>query len=251
MTYVLVATSEPPARQLTIETTGQIAEPAPMVVAELAGVTYERLGEAACTATTTAGPLAGQREPIAFLTGVIGAEQAGTETVNGVAANRYTFDARALGQADLAQSIGEVWVAADGGYVVRYVLTRTGNAEYFGLGIEGTATWVYDLTDVDQPLAVELPSDCPSGMVDAPLLADAGNVVNVPGLLTFSTLAPLPEAVAFYQEQLSVLGWQQAPDPLLNETTAVIDFVRAGEELLLVVTAGEGGTNIQLALSRM
>ena len=54
-------------------------------------------------------------EPAGFLTGVIGADEAGSETVNGAAAQHYTFDERVLGQSGVAKSTGEMWVASDGG----------------------------------------------------------------------------------------------------------------------------------------
>ncbi len=44
----------------------------------------------------------------------------------------------AFGQFCLAQSTGEMWVASDGGYIVKYLVTTKGDANYFGEGIDGT-----------------------------------------------------------------------------------------------------------------
>ena len=156
--------------------------------------------------------LAERLEPAGFLTGVIGAEAAGSETVNG-AADHYTFDERALGQLGLAKSTGELWVASNGGYIVRYKVATKGTAVYFGEGIEGTLTWDYELTGVNQPVAVELPKGCPAGMVNAPLLPGATAVRRVPGLLSYSTSTGLAAAAAFYQKQIPLLGWKLTGDP--------------------------------------
>ena len=249
-TYVLLSATAPSARQLTIERTGQQPGLESVLVAELAGVAYERRGDQPCTAAALAArqPLGGETVPVGFLSGVIGADDAGTETIAGVAARHYTFDERALGLANIASAAGEIWAAAEGGHVVKYVLAATAAGDYFGPGIEGTATWAYDLTDVNRPLVIELPADCPTGgLVDAPLLADAADIVSIPGLLTYTTPTPLADAVAYYQEQLPTLGWRQSSELFRDETTAVLDFTRSSEALLLVVTTGDGATTVQLA----
>lgn len=248
-TYVMLSTAEPMARQLRIETTGQPAGPGPVLVGAQAGVAYERRGEEACTTTAISAVdwIPAAVEPATLLLGVIGAEEGGARTVNGVSANRYTFDESALGEAGFVEADGEIWVATEGGHVVRYAMTATGAADYFGAGIAGTVTWLYDLTDINQPLTIALPADCATGLIDAPLLADAADIVSAPGLLGYTTLAPLAEVVAFYQERLPVSGWRPGPNPFVDETRALLDFTRADQELILVIAPGERGTTVQLA----
>ena len=117
------AVAEPAARQLTLSTTSDGAQPDQVYRAEAGGVAYERRGEDACTAAAVYEPdsLAVRWEPASFLAGVRAAEEAGAETVNDVAAVHYTFDERAFGSLPPADSTGEMWVAADGAYVVRYL----------------------------------------------------------------------------------------------------------------------------------
>ena len=57
-----------------------------------------------------------------------GAKYAGTETVNGIRSNRYTYDEKAANRADLGKVAGEIWVAADGGYVVKDTVNWEGGA---------------------------------------------------------------------------------------------------------------------------
>lgn len=250
-TYVMLSAQEPSTRQLTIEKTGDNPDPDPVFMAEAGGAAYERLGENACSANEIdpENSLAVAWEPAGFLTGVFGAEEVGSDTVNGEATNHYTFDERALGQLDIANSTGEMWVASDGGYVVKYVLTTTGNADYFGEGIEGTLTWDYELTDVNQPVRIKLPADCPAGMVDAPQLPDASNVVNMPGVLMYDTASSLEDAAAFYQEQIPNLGWELSGEPAITDGMVLLDYTQGDQVMSVIIAVADGVTNVQINLN--
>ena len=145
--YVMLTTRDPAARQLTIEKSGDIPDPTPLFMAELDGADYEKSGEQACdtTAIQAGNSLADRYEPVLFVDGVIGADEAGSDTVNDVASDRYTFDQRAVGEDGVTESSGELWVASEGGYLIKYVLTRKAKADYFGEGVEGTLTLDYEL----------------------------------------------------------------------------------------------------------
>jgi hypothetical protein len=249
-TYTMLAAKDPAARQLTIEKTGAEAEL--VFMAEMNGAAYERRGENDCIAMVIEeeNSLSKRLEPASFLNGIIGADEAGNETVNDVAANHYTFDQRAFGQSNISQSTGEMWVAADGGYIVKYLLTTNGNADYFGEGIEGTITWDYELTDINQPLTITLPDNCPGGLVNAPLLPDASEVLNMPGLLTYHTSMSLADTAAFYQQEIPNLGWELIGEPTLTDTTALLDYIQADKTLTVIITADETGTTANVVLDR-
>jgi len=251
-TYVMLASQEPLARWLTTESSGDLPDLDAVFMAEADGAAYERLGENACTAIVIEqGNSLGERlEPAGFLTGVIGAEEAGSETVNDTAANHYTFDQRALGQSGLAESTGEMWVASEGGYIVRYLVTTQGDATYFGEGIEGTLTWDYELTEVNGTINIDLPADCPAGMVDAPLLPDASNVLNVPSVLAYETASSPADVAAFYQEEIPGLGWTLVEEPNITDTVTSLDFTRGEEALTVLSSAGDGGTKVHILLDR-
>ena len=93
-----------------------------------------------------------------------GAKYAGTETVNGIRSNRYTYDEKAANRADLGKVAGEIWVAADAGYVVKDMVRWEGGAGPFeastAAGESGKGSWVWELTD-------------PNGAVTIPPLAAA------------------------------------------------------------------------------
>lgn len=249
-TYALLVSGAPAAaRQVTIDVTG--AEPQQRWLAEAGGVQYERLNAAGCTAVVVApgGSLAEQWELARFLNAAIGAEPAGSETVNDVPAAHYTFDQRAFGsQAPVHTAVGAVWVAEDGGYVVRYTLTVTGGADYFGEGIDGTLTWDYALTAANQPVTITVPADCPPGLIAAPMLPDAAAVQNEPGLLSYTTASSVADTAAFYQAELPARGWQLPAEPTIKDIVAMLRFVQDAQQLTVLIANDGSSTSVQLVL---
>ena len=250
-TYVMMTTKEPAARQLTIEKTGDFPDLDAVFMVELDGAAYERLGKKACTVTVieSENSLSGRMEPVGFLIGVVGAEKAGSETVNGIPADHYTFDERALGQLDVTKSQGEMWVASTGGYIVKYVLKIIGSSDYFGEGIEGTLSLNYDLTDVNQQVAIQLPEDCSAGIVNAPLLPDATNILRLPGVLAFDSSTSIEDTAAFYQKQLPDLGWKLVGEPAMTEASAFLDFTQGDSSMTVIIIKVEEVSTVRFILT--
>jgi len=248
-TYIMLSNREPANRQLTIEKTGDLSNLDAIFLADVGQATYEVRGENTCNANIIkeGNPLTQQLEPAGLLNFVIGAEETGAETVNNVAADHYTFDERAFGQLGLAKSTGEMWIASEGGYLVKYMVTTEGDADYFGEGVEGTLTGDYELTDVNQPVTFALPDDCPAGMVDVPLLPDASNILNMPSVLAYDTASSLADIAAFYQSEIPNLGWEPTGEPTITDTTLLLDFTQGDQTMAIVVTTNNGTTvNVML-----
>ncbi len=245
-TYVLRSTAAPLVHILTTSAVGPPEEP--VYQAEAQGAAYTQVGDGPCTAEALdlADPLL---EPASLLSGVLGADDAGPSTLNDLPVSHHaTFDERALGEAGLTSAAGELWVAADGGYLAQYRLVTQAGADYLGEGLEGTLTWDYVLTEANQLLPLALPAECPAGMLDAPLMTDATDVVNEPGVLSFSTAATPADVVAFYQAQLPPLGWQPTGTDLIANNLVLLDFARGDQLLSLTVTVGEGGSDVLLTV---
>jgi hypothetical protein len=93
------------------------------------------------------------------------AQLVGTEQVAGIDAQHYTFSIEGLGAGSGAQvdsNTGDIWVAADGGYLVKYVVNaamRSGPAtdaaaEQYSIAL------TLELTTVNQPVDVATPAGC-------------------------------------------------------------------------------------------
>jgi hypothetical protein len=243
--YTLLVSQDPPAHQLTIDASddpdGQVTR------AAVNRTLYEWREDGSCIAAIEAGEVPAElSEPASFLDSVIGAQEAASESVNDIPSDYYTFDESTLGASGIAESIGELWVASDGGYLVRYTLETTGGADYFGEDIEGTLTWDYQLDSIGVPLVIELPDNCPPGLLNLPMLPDAADVLEFPGMTSYTTTANLEDTLTFYQERVSELGGQAANPPLVMESSALFGFTLDDQPILLVAASDLAGIIIEL-----
>jgi len=91
--------------------------------------------------------------------------KAGTETVNGVNCNHYTFNVIGLGKtsgAEVTQSQGEYWSAVDGNYLVKYdVVLETRNAPESSAAAEVLHSEIHFLlSDINAAITIDLPAEC-------------------------------------------------------------------------------------------
>jgi hypothetical protein len=259
--YVALVTAEPAQRQLTIDVTGDEIGVAHIYRASVGEVSYEKRDQNPCSAnviepdetnttvtdTVATGAEISALEPAQILLSAFGADPAGSEDVNGVPTDHYTFDERALGQQGVATSTGSVWVATTGGYIVKYVLTTNAKADYFGDGIEGALTYDYELTGVGQPVIIAVPPDCPPGLLGLPTMPDATNVENDPGATSYDSASALADIAAFYQGQLPQLGWVYNDDADVDDVSMHLTFTQGAQLLSVDADVDAGIASVTLA----
>ena len=244
-TYLMLHTKEPLTRQLNITTTGDASVEGPSLIAETNGVTYEINEEGKCTVDTLDTAVDGEdsfldwMQPNTLLLGVVGAEAAGQETMNDLETEYYIFDQQALIEAGVSEANGELWIASEGGLLIRYVLSLTGSEDYFGEGTEGVMTWDYEISDINQTPPPALPDSC---RINVPLLTDAANIIDIPDWLAFDTAFSVQDASAFYQQELSALGWQIQPDQIVYDLIMVMEFAQNDQILIVSVSLQGDGT---------
>jgi hypothetical protein len=233
-------------REVSMESTG--AEPESAWYLEIGPAGYERLSDGSCAGFPVVDDGFWDFLPAGALTGVVGAEEAGTEVLAGVATTHYAFDARALGldvtTLAAATFAGEVWVADDGGFVVSYRLSIDAGEGYFGEGVFGAETWEYTLSGIGATEVV-VPDDCPPGFIDAPVLPGAEDVVELPGYLAFSTTLTPAEVAAFYLDALPAQGWT-VNSQVVGENNALLELSRGGLNLVLSVIDIDGVYRVDL-----
>lgn len=245
-TSVLTRLSDPASALMTIERTGDLDAADPDLVAEASGMAFQRdaAGSCASNALDPQASLLDAMEPAAQLSGVVGGESIGGKDINGVPASGYRFDQRAVGQDGVATTTGEVWVAVDGGYVVAYTMSAKAAADLFGDGVEGTMSWDYSLTDVNTPVTVDIPPECGAALLDAPLLADATNVVRFDTGIQFDTSSSPADVVAFYQQQSNALGWVAEGEPSSDAQRGTVEFTEGDALITVAALATDAGSNV-------
>ena len=195
-------------------------------------------------------------DPASLLLPILSATAVGSETVNGVAATHYRFDAAGLpidpasvGGATVA---GDAWIADAGGYLVRYALEVTPAA-----GATGSAatrqSWRYDLTtSPDAPVA--LPDGCLPVPLDLPATADATDVRRTSGGLAYHAPSTPREVASFYWDRLLSDGWSLPMDapPAKVEPPFGFNASKGDRTVSVLLTAGEGGgTDVTVVVVEM
>lgn len=247
--YVMRHNADLPASVVTIVTSGDLPPRDPTLVAEADGSSYDVALNGSCRGEPIDPDFSAVEslEPAGLLDAILGADEAGQDMVEGIVADHYTFDERAVGLFEVASTNGEIWMASDGGYVVKYTRTTTGDTAYFGPGTEGTLEWEYSITAINQPVDTSLPTSC---RVDAPTPGDATNLLNLPNWLSFDTPASVADLADFYRNQLETLGWtlELAPNPAV---TAVLVFISGEQTMHIVIGPGDlGHTSTSLPIPR-
>ena len=237
---------QPPKSVLTVTGQGDIAPIDPAALAEWSGTAYQSDASGSCSfqPLDPDGSMLALAEPAGRLPVLLGADEAEAGQVGGTPVEHYIFDGRALLEPAVATT-GEVWVASDGGYVVKFARTTTAGPNYFGGGLDGTKSWEYALTDINALTDVPLPDGC---QLDAPVMAGATNILALPRYTGFDTQATLGDVIAYYKEQLPALGWEVKSEPFKEADRAAVEFAKGDQVMNLLITPGGAGLRVDLTL---
>jgi hypothetical protein len=173
----------------------------------------------------------------------------GAETVNGVASLHYHFDNMGLPLEEQGAS-GEVWLAQQGGYVVKYTLSIPGPAKPTGQGVEIAETLSYELKDINSSTQIELPAGCVPVLVDFPAMADAQNLYRGSGILDYTSPSGLAQVIPFYNQALPPLGWTLVgPTLTLTQTDSqALEYTQGDQHLFLVLDQSGGSLEVTAVL---
>jgi hypothetical protein len=205
-------------------------------------VTQDEDGERSCVAMSSdedTQPEQGLFSPD-VMGGVSGAKYVGEETVNGLRAKHYTWKEGSLGALGFASAEGEVWVAVDGEYVVKYTAEATGKGMLFGTTEEeGTVTIEYNLTEVNGSFQIEPPADCEAPATDIPIMPDAQEKSAFGEMVTYTSASAFADVVAFYKTEMPNSGWQPSGEPAEMEGFATLEFTKDGRTAQVMVSYDE------------
>jgi hypothetical protein len=186
------------------------------------------------------------------------------EVVNDISAIHCSFTEKdVLGEQATYDSLqGDVWLAVDGNYIVKYTLKAQGYRsvkDEEGVFDFGDVGFEYDLTDPNGDFTITLPPEAESGddldlgggvggdvdTGDMPVLEDAEEVMSMAGFTNYYTGAAITEVVDFYRQKLPAMGWtENADQAYTDESNALLNFEKDGQTLMLTVTLEEGRTSV-------
>lgn len=187
------------------------------------------------------------------------------ETVNGISATHCSFTGKdVLGEEATYDSLqGDVWVAVDGNYIVKYTLKAEGyrpsKEDEKGLFDFGSVSFEYELKDVDSDFTITLPEEATqAGGVDTgggaggavetsdfPVLENAEEVTSMAGFLNYYTSSDIPDVIDFYRQELPASGWQENADQAyIGDDNAMLSFTQEGQTMMLTIVKEDNRINV-------
>lgn len=183
--------------------------------------------------------------------GILGGEAqlvASAVTVNGVLTNQYKLDNTNIDTGDPSSGEvinvedGELYVALEGGYVVRVVLVGRGYSELLSgdPSLEGDIFYQLDFEPTDQPPQINPPQTCGDPQdADYPMMDDAFALTDLAGVLQYKTNYAIDQVVAFYKSELLAEGWSLSQE-LVAAPTALLTFDKGSERLTVAIGQDTG-----------
>ena len=184
---------------------------------------------------------------------VSGAKYVGSETVNGIATKHYKYGDTAQAVLALGKTAGEIWIAQDGGFVVKDILNWQGGGGLFGMDAQskGEGNWTWELTNVNQPIGIKAPENCGGNATGLPIMADASEKSTFGDMITYKTASKIADVAAFYQKEMAAAGWQaQADQSTITEEMASLSFSKDTNTANLLVSISDNVTNVMLSVSK-
>ncbi|MEM8532330.1 MAG: hypothetical protein AAGF95_15910 [Chloroflexota bacterium] len=220
---------------------------------QIDGTTYtytaEAEGEAQCFSFSSEEDTLGNDtmlQPDDFTEGVEEANLVGRgEVVNGVDTDHYEFDQADLSFGLFGSAKGEVWVAQDGGYMVRYLGEASGGNGLFGSGdVEGTVTWEYNLEDINAIEAIELPPECvgQGPADDIPVPDNATDQSSFSGFITFMSPDAPTDIATYYRDEMASQGWQSGEETAFGDFIT-LEFTKEERNLSITISADTENEN--------
>ena len=205
---------------------------------------------------TAENPFADLADTSAFLKEVGNADYAGEETINGVKTLHYTFDQTAFtqGDADVEWAEGHVYIAKDGGYMVRFVMDGKGDLGEAIAGEDqpGTIHMELNIEPIDEPVTIEIPAECEGGAAESeyPVLEDAAQFTMFGGIVSYVTQTPFDDILSFYDSELAAEGWvkDEAGSFIVENSSAIISYTKDGKTLNITIGTDDDGQTFSIVI---
>ena len=180
------------------------------------------------------------------------AKYVGAETVNNIKTKHYKYDEKAASQTVFGKVTGDIWVATDGGYVVKEDVKFTGGRGLFGstASAKGDGKWLWELTDANQPVAVKAPENCGGAGAELPVMKDATEKTSMGDMITYKSPSKLADVVAFYQKQMPAAGWKTEGEPEITDEFAQLEFSKGGQKASLMLSVESGKTSVLITVTK-
>ena len=179
-------------------------------------------------------PGTGMLDPSTLIPALLSGNDQGETSVDGITAHHFRLDASSLGLSE-GQATGDVWIAAQGGFVVKYQLEIQGGPDVLGQGLNGTRTYDYAISEVNNGVPVSYPNGCEPVLTEVPALSGATNEERSPGVLSFTTHSTQEQVGDFYDTFFTQNGWTITSKPSQDDAYALWVYGWTGSDEVVTV----------------
>ena len=168
------------------------------------------------------------------------------EEVNDIVTDHYSYDQTNLTKIKFSSAKGDMWIAQDGGYVVKMTGQGTGKYDLFGKSdSEGDMSWDYQLDSVNKLAEIKPPVECskPGLSTDIPVPPDTKTEAGFAGITTLKSTDSPAVVADFYRKEMPNQGWKVDKDSSFGEII-MIDLSKAGRKINIVINKDGSGSNI-------
>ncbi len=183
---------------------------------------------------------------------VSGARYVNTETVNDIRAKHYRYDEKGASLAGFGRVTGDMWVAVDGGYVVKEVMNWEGVAGPLAANSKavGKGTWTFEVFDVNKPLTIKPPEACAKFNADLPILPDATEQSRIGPMIMYKTATKATEVVEFYQREMAKAGWKVEGKPQISDMMSSLNFRKGDNTAQITIMPSDDKTQVLINLGQ-
>jgi hypothetical protein len=173
------------------------------------------------------------------------------DDVNGVLAQRYSVQSVDLSLGSSSQVMGEIWIAQDAGYVVRFQGESSGTFMMSEQMSEGVLTWDYQVTLIDALEEITLPAACleQKSTGDFPTPENTFNRTIFSGLISFESLDTPLSIARFYRVTLPKEGWEITSDEVFGDFF-MLEAQRDDRQVQITISPGEDGALVVIVDGR-
>lgn len=178
------------------------------------------------------------------------------ETINGVPSYHYALNQDNLLSWDVYEiDDADLYIAKEGGYVVRLLITGFGLSEVVSGNPAQEGDIYYELNFIPGAVpAIGVPSGCQQAdaiTTEYPVLDDATAVQTAPGFFTYETQTPFDDVIKFYKTELTKDEEWVVTQEIIQEPNASVIFTGVDGTLMVNLGPGltEGGVLVNILVT--
>ena len=179
------------------------------------------------------------------------------EVINGIPTYGFSLDASNVepGELDIAQfDSGSVYLAKDGGYLVRLEMNGRGISEMLSGSpdLEGEIAYTLNYSDFNQSVDIKPPEGCAqdSSQLEYPITPDAYQLSTVLGITSYKTDLSLEDVIQFYRDEMPGAGWT-LDEEFVSGPIALLSFAGNAGTVQVTLSFDEGTGTVDVGIIKL